>query len=50
MDVSQYPGGMYVEESGTPGSPAIVFIHGAGQSGREPPHRRTCAPPWGYQG
>ena len=26
---------MYVEESGTPGSPAIVFIHGAGQSGRE---------------
>ena len=28
------PGGMYVEESGTPGSPAIVFIHGAGQSGR----------------
>lgn len=29
------PGGMYVEESGTPGSPAIVFIHGAGQSSRE---------------
>ena len=29
------PGGMYVEETGTPGSPAIVFIHGAGQSGRE---------------
>jgi pimeloyl-ACP methyl ester carboxylesterase len=27
------PGGMYVEESGTPGSPAIVFVHGAGQSG-----------------
>ncbi len=27
-------GGMYVHESGTPGSPAIVFIHGAGQSGR----------------
>jgi pimeloyl-ACP methyl ester carboxylesterase len=26
---------MYVEESGTPGSPAIVFIHGGGQSGRE---------------
>ena len=26
---------MYVEESGAPGSPAIVFIHGAGQSGRE---------------
>jgi pimeloyl-ACP methyl ester carboxylesterase len=25
---------MHVEESGTPGSPAIVFIHGAGQSGR----------------
>ena len=29
------PGGMYLEESGTPGSPAIVFIHGAGQSSRE---------------
>ena len=29
------PGGMYVRESGTPGSPAIVFIHGLGQSGRE---------------
>ena len=29
------PGGMYVHESGTPGSPAIVFIHGLGQSGRE---------------
>ena len=28
------PGGMYVHESGTPGSQAIVFIHGAGQSGR----------------
>lgn len=28
-------GGMYVAESGTPGSPAIVFIHGAGQSSRE---------------
>ena len=28
-------GGMHVEESGTPGSPAIVLIHGAGQSGRE---------------
>ena len=28
------PGGMYVDESGTPGAPAIVFIHGAGQSGR----------------
>jgi pimeloyl-ACP methyl ester carboxylesterase len=26
---------MYVHESGTPGSPAIVFIHGVGQSGRE---------------
>jgi len=24
------PGGMYVEESGTPGSPAILFIHGLG--------------------
>ena len=29
------PGGLYVHESGTPGSPAIVFIHGLGQSGRE---------------
>jgi pimeloyl-ACP methyl ester carboxylesterase len=29
------PGGMYVHESGTPGSPAIVFIHGLGQSGHE---------------
>jgi len=28
------PGGMYVHESGTPGSPAIVFLHGVGQSGR----------------
>ena len=35
MNPSQDPGGMYVEESGTPGSPAIVFLHGAGQSGRE---------------
>ena len=35
MDPSRDPGGMYVEESGTPGSPAIVFIHGGGQSGRE---------------
>jgi pimeloyl-ACP methyl ester carboxylesterase len=26
---------MYVHESGTPGSPAIVFLHGVGQSGRE---------------
>jgi pimeloyl-ACP methyl ester carboxylesterase len=25
---------MYVEESGTPGSPAIVFVHGMGQNGR----------------
>jgi pimeloyl-ACP methyl ester carboxylesterase len=25
---------MYVHESGTPGSPAIVFVHGMGQSGR----------------
>ena len=29
------PGGIYVRESGSPGSPAIVFIHGLGQSGRE---------------
>ena len=35
MNPSKDPGGMYVAESGTPGSPAIVFIHGAGQSGRE---------------
>jgi pimeloyl-ACP methyl ester carboxylesterase len=28
------PDGLYVEESGIPGSPAIVFIHGAGQSSR----------------
>ena len=34
-DPERGPGGMYVAESGTPGSPAIVFIHGAGQSGRE---------------
>ena len=26
--------GMYVHESGTPGSPAVVFLHGAGASGR----------------
>jgi pimeloyl-ACP methyl ester carboxylesterase len=26
---------MYVEESGSPGSPAIDFMHGAGQSSRE---------------
>lgn len=35
MIPSTEPGGLYVEESGTPGAPAIVFIHGAGQSGRE---------------
>ena len=35
MNPSKIPGGMYVEESGTPGAPAIVFIHGLGQSGRE---------------
>ncbi len=35
MDTAKHPAGMYVEESGVPGSPAIVFIHGAGQSGRE---------------
>ena len=33
--VESGPGGMYVEASGIPGLPAIVFIHGAGQSGRE---------------
>jgi pimeloyl-ACP methyl ester carboxylesterase len=26
--------GMYVHESGTPGSPVVVFLHGAGGSGR----------------
>ncbi len=31
----RWPGGLYVHESGTPDSPAIVFIHGLGQSGRE---------------
>ena len=25
---------MYVQESGTPGAPAVVFLHGAGASGR----------------
>lgn len=35
MNPPKDPGGMYVHESGTPGSPAVVFIHGAGQSGRE---------------
>ncbi len=34
MSEQRSPGGLYVEESGTPGSPAIVFIHGAGQSSR----------------
>jgi pimeloyl-ACP methyl ester carboxylesterase len=33
--IARPQGGMHVHESGTPGSPAIVFIHGAGQSGRE---------------
>ncbi len=35
MSEQRSPGDLYVEESGTPGSPAIVFIHGAGQSSRE---------------
>jgi pimeloyl-ACP methyl ester carboxylesterase len=35
MNPSTDSGGMCVEESGTPGSPAIVFVHGLGQSGRE---------------
>lgn len=35
MTSSRVPGGMYVHESGVPGSPAIVFLHGVGQSGRE---------------
>ena len=32
--IARPQGGMHVHESGTPGSPAIVFIHGVGQSGR----------------
>ena len=35
MDPSRGPGGMYVEESGTPGAPTILFLHGVGQSSRE---------------
>lgn len=35
MTASRAPGGMFVAESGSPGAPAILFIHGAGQSGRE---------------
>jgi pimeloyl-ACP methyl ester carboxylesterase len=35
MNPSKVSGDMDVEESGTPDSPAIVFIHGAGQSSRE---------------
>ena len=35
MEPSTDPGNMYVEESGTPGSPAILFLHGLGQSSRE---------------
>ncbi len=35
MSEQRSSGGLYVQESGTPGSPAIVFIHGAGQSSRE---------------
>ncbi len=34
MSEQRSPGDLYVAESGTPGSPAIVFIHGAGQSSR----------------
>jgi pimeloyl-ACP methyl ester carboxylesterase len=34
MSHPKYLGGMYVEESGTPGPPTILFIHGMGQSGR----------------
>jgi pimeloyl-ACP methyl ester carboxylesterase len=30
---SRTVGGLYVRESGTPGSPAIVFLHGVGTSG-----------------
>ncbi len=35
LTLSKDPGGMVVHESGSPGAPAIVFIHGLGQSGRE---------------
>jgi pimeloyl-ACP methyl ester carboxylesterase len=35
MTSSRDPADMYVRESGSPGSPAILFIHGAGQSSRE---------------
>jgi len=35
MTLSTDHGGMVVHESGSPGAPAIVFIHGVGQSGRE---------------
>jgi pimeloyl-ACP methyl ester carboxylesterase len=35
MNPSRGPGGMFVHESGTPGAPAILFLHGVGQSGRE---------------
>lgn len=51
MNPSRYPGAMFVEESGTPGSPAIVLLHGAGQSGREwreeavPAPHRALRPP-----
>ena len=34
MSDLQSPGSMYVAESGMAGSPAILFIHGMGQSGR----------------
>jgi pimeloyl-ACP methyl ester carboxylesterase len=34
MNPSTDPGSIYVEESGVPGAPAIVFVHGMGQSGR----------------
>jgi pimeloyl-ACP methyl ester carboxylesterase len=35
VDTAKRLGGMYVEESGTPGAPAILFLHGLGQSSRE---------------
>jgi pimeloyl-ACP methyl ester carboxylesterase len=34
MSTSNSVGGVYVEVSGIPGTPAIVFVHGMGQSGR----------------
>jgi pimeloyl-ACP methyl ester carboxylesterase len=35
MDTPRDSGGMHVEQSGIPGAPAILFLHGVGQSSRE---------------